>query len=139
MDVTINLCGYYADEADIPSDEYDSDSVLETVRTYTIHPEYIWMNAFDGQRPVGLIAGCITKKPWNSSLIAHIDLVFLLESHRTLANFKQLVDKFEEWAKMMQCTSITAGDIGINIDRTKKLYEHFGFSEALWMNKEISQ
>jgi GNAT superfamily N-acetyltransferase len=139
IDITVNLCRYYADEAEIAEQDYDENSVLETVRTYTIQHEYTWLNAFEGQRPVGLIAGCITKKPWNKDLVAHIDLVFLLESHRNLANFKQLISAFEEWARTMQCKSITAGDIGINVDRTRKLYEHFGFTEALWMNKEISQ
>lgn len=138
IDITVNLCGYYADEAEIPDDEYDTDAVLDTVRQYSIHPEYVWFNAYDGTRPVGLIAGCVTKKPWTKAgLIAHIDLVYLLESHRSMPNFKQLLDKFEEWAKTMKCGGITAGDIGINIDRSRKLYEHFGFTEGLWMSKEF--
>jgi hypothetical protein len=86
-----------------------------------------------------LIAGCVTKKPWSKvELIGHIELVFLLESHRTMPNFKQLLDKFEEWARSMKCQSITAGDIGINVDRTRKLFQHFDYTEGLWMSKELT-
>jgi GNAT superfamily N-acetyltransferase len=138
MDITINLCGYYADEAKIPVEEYDTDAVLETIRNYSIHPEFIWYNAYDGTRPVGLIAGCITKAPWsNKQIYAHIDLIFLLESHRTMDNFKQLLSKFEEWARMVGAVEITAGDIGINPERTRKLYTHFGFKEGVWLGKEL--
>lgn len=138
LDITVNLCNYYAQEAAIPDDDYDVNSVAETVRLYSTHNEYIWLNLYEGQRPVGLIAGCITNAPWNrKKLHGHIDLVFLLESHRSLDNFKQLINKFEEWAKEMQATTITAGDIGINVERTKKVYNHLGFKEGLWMSKEL--
>ena len=142
MNVTINLFGYYRDEAvkSIPSiaDEYDEDHVLETIRHYSTHYEYCWFNAYEGQRPVGLIAGCITKAPWGPVYHAHCELIFLLESHRTLANVKELLKAFEEWARIAGAREITAGDIGINPDRTKKLFEHLDFREGLWMSKELN-
>lgn len=138
LDITANLCNYYAQEANIPDEEYDVSAVAETIRTYSSRGEYIWLNAYEGQRPIGLIAGCITKEPWSKTKFnGHIDLIYMLESHRTLDNFKQLVRAFEEWARTVGATKITAGDIGINVERTKKIYSHMGFTEGLWMSKEL--
>jgi GNAT superfamily N-acetyltransferase len=138
LDVTINLCGYYAQEALIPEDEYDEDAVLETIRLYSSHYEYFWFNAYDGQRPVGIIAGYVTKEPWSKTkLHAHIELIFLLESHRSMDNFRTLLNKSEEWARTVGATEITAGDIGINPERTQKLYSHFDFKPGVWMGKEL--
>jgi len=144
MDATINLFNYYVDQAveSIPSisEEYDENSVLEFIRLYATHNEYVWMNAYEGQRPIGLIAGCVTQCPWNKDIFhGHIDMVFLLESHRNLDNFRSLLDAFTAWAKANKCTKLTAGDIGIDPARLKKLYEHFGFKEALLMVKELPE
>jgi len=139
IDATVILCGYYADEANI-GDEYDEDAVVETIRQHAIHNEYFWYNAYEGQRPVGLVAGAVTKAPWSKNeFYLHIELIYLLESHRTFSNFKLLLDKVEEHARQLGASKITAGDIGIDIERTKKLYNHFDFKEGLWMSKEISQ
>jgi len=138
IDATMVLCEYYREEADISDDDYDHNSVLETIKTRSIHPEYCWFNLYEGQRPVGFISGCLTQAPWNNKILyAHIELVFILESHRNLDNFKMLIDAFTKWAKQFKVVDITAGDIGINVDRTRKLYEHLGFTQGLWMIKEM--
>lgn len=142
IDVTVNLFGYYRDEAikTLPQieDEYDENSVISTIRLYSTHYEYCWFNAYDGQRPVGLIAGCLTGTPWNKDLLnAHIDMIFLLESHRNMDNLRQLYNEFEAWAQLAGAKKITAGDIGINPDRTKKIYSQLGFEENVWMIKEL--
>lgn len=144
IDVTVNLFNYYyydaAEKIESIKDEYDSDSMLETVRMYNTYHEYVWFNAYEGQRPVGLIAGCITTVPWNrKKLIGHIDLVYLLESHRNMENFRQLYDEFKSWALNCGCSKITAGDIGINPERTEKLYTHLGFEKSVFMIKELSE
>ena len=137
MDITINLCRYYADEAKIPEEDYDEDHVLETIRHYSSHYEYCWLNAYEGQRPVGLVAGYVCKAPWGPVYHAHCELIFLLESHRSMANVKDLLKGFEEWARIAGAREITAGDIGINPERTRKLLEHLDFREGLWMSKEL--
>jgi hypothetical protein len=142
MNVTINLFGYYRDEAvdSIPNiaEEYDEDHVLETIRHYSTHYEYCWFNAYEGQRPVGLIAGYVCKAPWGPVYHAHCEMIFLLESHRTMDNVKELLKAFEEWARIAGAKEITAGDIGINPERTKKLLKHLDFREGLWMSKELN-
>jgi GNAT superfamily N-acetyltransferase len=143
IDSTVLLTQRYFDEAaeNIPNmaDQYDENSVLETIKQYSSHYEYFWYNAYEGLRPVGFIAGFATPILWNSKLLdAHIALIYLLDSHRSMANFKQLMDKFEEWAKTIGAGNITAGDIGINPERTEKLYEHFGYKRGVWMGKELN-
>lgn len=142
IDITVNLFGYYRDEAiqTLPyiADEYDENSVIETIRLYSSHYEYCWFNAYEAQRPVGLIAGCMTGTPWNKNILnAHIDMIYMLESHRSLDNLNQLYSQFEAWAKVNGARKITAGDIGINPERTKKIYSHLGFVEHTWMIKEL--
>ena len=139
LDITINLCNYYKEEAEIPDDEYDQDAVLETIKLYSTQYQYFWFNAFDNGRPVGLIAGCLTKAPWSKSkFYAHCDMIFLLESHRTLDNFRYLYKAFEEWARSVGACELTAGDLGINVERSEKVWSHFGFKQGLWMEKELT-
>jgi len=141
LDSTMILFNYYRDEAiqSIPriAEEYDEDSMVETVRTHASKYQYCWFNALEGQRPVGFIAGYITQCPWNKQIItANISFIFMLESHRSMENFRALMIEFTGWARMMEATEITAGDIGINFDRSRRLYEHLGFKELLIMTKE---
>jgi hypothetical protein len=143
IDVTINLFGYYRDEAieKLPKirDEYDEDSVLQTIRLMSSNYEYCWFNIYDNSRPVGFVAGYVSCCPWNrEKVIANIQFIYLLKSHRNMDNFKQLLGKFEEWAGIVNAQEITAGDIGIDIERSKTLYEHFNFKPQLFMSKEIA-
>lgn len=139
---TMILFGYYRDEAILAlpkiEEEYDENSVIDTIRTYSSNIDYCWFNAYDNSRPVGFIAGYASACPWNKKIIdANIAFIYLLDSHRTMDNFRELMTRFEEWAKTIEASNITAGDIGINPERTQKLYEHFGFKRGVWMGKEL--
>jgi GNAT superfamily N-acetyltransferase len=143
MDATVIAAGYYFDEAAeaVPSmaEEYDENSVLETIRQYASQYQYCWFNAMESGRCVGFIAGFLSTSPWNNKIItANIALIYLLESHRSMENFRELLTTFEEWARMAGAKDITAGDIGINPERTQRLYEHFGFKSGVWMGKELT-
>jgi len=142
FDVTINLFGYYRDAAieKLPkiNDEYDENSMIETIRTFATKWDHCWFNGYDSSRPVGFIAGYASECPWNKNIIdANIAFIYLLDSHRNMDNFRLLLSKFEEWARMIKAQNITAGDIGIDPERTEKLYSHFGFKPGVWMNKEL--
>lgn len=142
FDATIICFQYYRDEAieAIPriADEYDDNSVIETIRHYASHYDHCWFNAYEGGRVVGFIAGYATETPWNKSIIdANIAFIYLLDSHKNIDNFRQLITQFEQWARLIGARSITGGDIGINPDRMQKLYEHFEFKPILMMSKEL--
>lgn len=142
FDMTVNLFGYYRDEAiqTMPkiADEYDENSVIDTIKTFASKWDHIWLNAYDNQRPVGFIAGYASACPWNSNILdANIAFIYLLDSHKNMDNFRELLTQFEGWARTIKAQNITAGDIGINPERTQKLYEHFGFKSGVWMGKEL--
>lgn len=142
FDSTIICFQYYRDEAieSLPriAEEYDENSVLKTIKTFATKWDHCWFNAYEGQRVVGFIAGYASECPWNTEIIdANIAFIFMLDSHKNMDNFRQLLVKFEEWAKTIKARNITAGDIGINPERTQKLYEHFGFKPGVWMGKEL--
>lgn len=143
IDITVNLFNYYRDDAieALPyiADEYDEDAVLETIRNYNIQYDHCWLNLYDNQRPVGFVAGYIIDKPWSkTSLVGYLQFIYVLKSHRTLDAFKQLVTEFETWARQFEVKQITAGDIGIDIERSQKLYEHLGYKPGLIVSKEVS-
>jgi GNAT superfamily N-acetyltransferase len=143
MDSTMICAGYYFDEAAqaLPamSEQYDENSVRETIRQYASQYQYTWLNAMESGRCVGFVAGFLSTAPWNNRIItANIALMYLLESHRSMENFRELVTKFEEWARTAGATDMTAGDIGINPERTQRLYQHLGFKPGVWMGKELA-
>jgi GNAT superfamily N-acetyltransferase len=142
FDQTMILFGYYRDEAieSLPkiAEEYDENSVLETIRLYASNYEYCWFNMYEGNRPVGFVAGYASACPWNKKkLSANIAFIYVLKSHRNMERFKGLLDKFTEWAKTIDADEITGGDIGINPERTQALYENFGFKPLVMMSKEL--
>jgi GNAT superfamily N-acetyltransferase len=143
LDITVNLIKYYMEEAgeSMPQlyEEYDENSIINTLRKFTISPNYVWFNLYEGQRPVGFISGFLVHKPWNENLFdGHIAFVYVLSSHRSLDVFRQLIGQFSDWAKSNNCTRITGGDIGIDEKRTRSIYEQLGFKQILTLAKEIS-
>jgi len=142
FDATVICFNYYRDAAieSIPQieEEYDENSVIKTIKARASRAEHCWFNAYDGQRIVGFVAGTLIPQPWNHQILsANIDFIFLIDTHRNMDNFRLLMKKFEEWARHRGATSITGGDIGIDIDRTRTLFEHLGFTPMLLMNKEL--
>jgi len=142
FDATMNLFNYYRDEAieAVPAigEEYDENSMINTVRHYSSAWDHIWLNAYVNTRPVGFVAGFLSPLPWNKNIIeASISFIFLHESYRNMDSFRELLNAFEEWARICKAKNIIAGDVGINPERTQKLYEHFDFKPGVWMSKEI--
>ena len=143
FDSTIICFEYYRDEAieSLPriADEYDENSVMKTIKNFATKWDHCWFNAYEGSRVVGFVAGYASECPWNTEIIdANIAFIFMLDSHKNMDNFRQLMAKFEEWARTIKAQNITGGDIGINPERTQKLYEHFDFKPGVWMNKELT-
>jgi GNAT superfamily N-acetyltransferase len=142
FDPVINLFHRYYDEAieSIPSmaEERDDNSIIDTIKYYSTHYDHCWFVALEGQRPVGFVAGFASEAPWNKDIIyANIAFIYLIESHRSLDNFRELMSTFKEWAGIIGAQKITAGDIGINPQKMQKIYEHFEFKPVLLMEQVI--
>jgi GNAT superfamily N-acetyltransferase len=142
FDKTLYLFHEYRDEAiqSLPyiEEEYDEETVIEVIREYAILESHCWLNLYQGQTPIGFIAGYLVSKPWNKNLVlGHIQFIFVLEEHRNLEVFRDLLEAFEDWTKNFKAVGISAGDIGIDPDKMRKLYEHFDFKSELSMVKEL--
>ena len=141
IDDLLSVIKYYANEAkeaypEIES-ELDDEILVQNIRTWSIKPNYSLFVGYEGERTVGFIAGYLVQNPWGKDYQANINFIYMIDTHRTMENFKGLLAKFEDWAKTMRAVRITAGDIGIDIDRTRKLYEYLGFTEGLAVTKDI--
>lgn len=141
IDATVTLVKYYYDEAAeaIPTlGEWDTNSVINTIRGRSITPQLLWLNLYDGSRPVGMISGSFNHAPWNEDVaMANIDLFYILPSHRDLNNFKSLVKGFEEWAAMIDSRFVYVSDMGMNEERTSTLYKRLGYEPATSLVKRI--
>jgi GNAT superfamily N-acetyltransferase len=72
----------------------------------------------------------VVQLPWSRKLIAHVQFIYTIPSHRNLSNAKQLINKFEEWARTVGAEKLSAGDIGIDTERTRVFYQQVGFQES---------
>ena len=141
IDSLLNIIHQYADEAaeSMPeiAGEIDDAVIVENIRKWSIQHTFNLLVAFDGERPVGFIAGVITQMPWGNVTQANIIFNFMTETHRSMDNFKALLDSFEAWARQCKAKRICSGDIGIDIERSRKLYNYLSFSEGLYVTKDI--
>lgn len=141
IDSTVTLVKYYYEEAaeNIPNlGEWDTNSVIRTIRQRTINPATVWLNMYEGERPIGMISGSINLAPWNEEIVmGNIEMFYILKSHRNMDRFKSLVNAYEEWAAMSDTKLIHVSDMGINESRTKILYEQLGYSSATSLVKRI--
>jgi hypothetical protein len=142
LDPTVILFSRYFDQAteglDLMNQEYDENSVIDTIRTHTSGWDKCWFNAYQNTRPVGFIAGYLSETPWNKGIVlANIMFIYLLPEHRNMDNFNELLKEFESWAQLCEAKQICAGDIGINNQEYQTLYEHFDFKRQLFMTKDL--
>ena len=142
IDVTVTLTRYYAQECaeSMPriAEEYDVNSAIQTIRTRTIQPQSTWLNMYDNGRPVGFVSGIITTAPWNNEVVfSVIDLFYIHKSHRNMENFRQLIAGFEEWAAQFNSQTVFVSDMGVNTDRTFKVFEFIGYKPATSLIKEL--
>ena len=141
IDDLLSMIHQFAEEAieTMPelAGEIDDAVIVENIRSWSIQHTHILYVAFEGQRPVGFIAGFITQMPWGKTYQASIQFRYLLKESRSMDNFKALLNKFEEWAKTKTATKILSGDIGVDIERSRKVLGYLGFKEGYYAYREI--
>jgi GNAT superfamily N-acetyltransferase len=142
IDDLLSIIHQYVEEAaeTMPeiAGEISDQVIVENIRKWSIQHTHNLLVAFDGYRPVGFIAGFLVQMPWGSSLQANINFIFLSETYRNMDNFRNLLRSFEDWARQAGATKIFSGDIGIDIERSKKLYAYLDFKEGLYVFKDIA-
>jgi len=114
--------------------DYDENSMVEVIRQYASNYKYVWFNAYEGQRPVGFIAGFMMECPWNKTVVfANISYIYLLPSHRSPQQFNQLLDQFTAWAKSIHAVRIVSTDNDI----FGSSFEQLEFTSEKMMTKEL--
>jgi GNAT superfamily N-acetyltransferase len=137
LDNIVLVMEYYRDEANLPDGEYCSDAMTETVREYLIDPGCAWFCLYDSGRIVGVVAGYLCPIPWSRRITANVQFLYVIPSHRNLQNAVRLLKEFETWAWGQEAVKITAGDIGIDVERTQTFYEHCGYTvKGITLDKE---
>jgi hypothetical protein len=141
MENTITLMRYYYQEASetiTTLGEWDTNSMINSIRQRTITPGQAWLNLYDGDRPVGMISGGISTAPWNDTIIySTIEMFYILKSHRNMDRFRSLVKGFEEFSAQCSAEQIYVSDMGMDESRTRTLYEQLGYTSATSLVKRI--
>lgn len=142
VDDLISIIHQYAEEAaeQMPeiAGEISDNIIVENIRAWSIQHTHNLLVAFDNTRPVGFVAGFITQMPWGSTFQASIQFLYLTESHRNMDNFRSLLEAFEDWARSRKATKVFAGDIGIDVERSRKVYGYVGYTEGLFVTKGLT-
>ena len=134
FNAVINLFNYLFDELEI--EETDMDCLIDNVRTMLVRSEYIFFAAFENSRPVGFIGGYSSANDlWSQANSLHISTIYLIPSHRTNDNLKQLLDKACEWVANAQLKVITVDKP--NIEDISKFFENENFSSLIHYSKEL--
>jgi len=65
LDLTVNVARMYSQEAkDEITEQFDTNSVIGTIRSRTIEDSSFWHNAMEGGSVVGFVSGCLTSAQW---------------------------------------------------------------------------
>ena len=141
IDNLLNIIHQYADEAaeSMPelANEIDDAVIVENIRSWSIQHTFNLLVAFENERPVGFVAGALTQLPWSRNIQANIIFIFMTETHRSMDNLKALLNSFESWARQANAVRICSGDIGVDIERSRKLYTYLNFAEGLYVKRTI--
>ena len=121
------------------ADEIDDGVIVQNIRSWSIQHTHCLLVGYSGDRPIGFVAGFIIQMPWSVSYQANLHFIFMTEEFRSMENFRALLNKFEEWAKIFDVKRLFAGDMGVNVERSRKLYGYLGFNERLLAVKEFTK
>ena len=130
LESTLIVLEYQRDEQGI---DLDSDHLAQTVKQHMTRATHLWINAYQGTRPVGCIGGCLAEDNWTGDRFAMINFFYVLESHRDQGIYAKLLEEFTAWAKNNQATTVVGGDI--NVDYTH-VFEGLGFKKQSIFVKE---
>lgn len=133
------LMQYYRDEAGIHDSEYDEDRAIQSIKNYSVNWNLFLRVAYEGSRPIGLIGGFLTESPVTKEVATGIQFMYLLEQYNSAANYKQLLDHFEEWSTKVKATSIKFLGIGTAPQSLVNALNRLGFERTpqAIMAKEI--
>jgi len=87
--------------------DYDADSAVNTVTTYTAQYHYHWLNWWEDGEVVGFVGGYLGTTPWNDARVTgYITMLYCKPDHNSQDSIETLVDYFAQWAMDAGATSL---------------------------------
>ena len=126
---TAILMGYYKDDLGIADEDWDGEMVVKSLRTYAIGADHSCLLALDGTRVVGGLFGSVKTEFYNTQVTAVVHFIFLLESHRTQANYEYLFNEFKKWTDRFGAKKFLMVDITDNSRRLQDIAEVLEFDK----------
>ena len=84
--------------------------------------------AYDGDKPVGLIAGGVANFFFSPATYAYDHVWYVLPEYRGSRTALRLLKMFESWSKAQGCVSLCMGvSTGIASEKTGRMFERLGF------------
>ena len=134
FNTVINVFNYLFDEID--EENINMDCLIDNVRMMLAHVDYIFFTAFENSRPVGFIGGYASANNlWTQATSLHISTIYLIPSHRTHDNLKQLLDSATKWTADAHLQLITV-DKPV-IEDIAKFFEDEEFTLLTHYSKEV--
>jgi hypothetical protein len=120
---------YYRDEVGITDDDYNEDKAIQSIKSYSIGWNLFLNVAYDGTRPVGLVAGFVADSPVTNEVATGIQFLYLLQSHASRTNYMQLLGAFEDWSIQVKAVNIKFLGIGKATPLVVEILDDLGYSQ----------
>lgn len=129
MDAAIILMNYYQDEMEV--EDWQQDEVVQALRKYSISGEANCLVAMEGNRCVGICVGGLKKEFYNKKMIAYVQLLYLLPTHRDKYNYQNLFNEFAKWFAPLNIKTVILNDILDDNPRMKDIAEKLEFDDIV--------
>lgn len=126
----IELGGKMHKESNFKELNYDKNKLIALGEAIIANPNVYYAIVAEDENKVllGMFVGVITEYYFSKDLLAS-DLLFYVDQNKrgALASLRMLKE-FELWAKRKNAKEVRpATSVGIEIERTRKLYRHLGY------------
>ena len=116
-------------EGDYQSVPFDIEKTAQAIMDLIIKDENgFGVIAYDGDKPVGILAGGITQPFFSYSTYAFDYVWYIVPEHRGARTAIRMLKMFKEWATEKGCEDLWMGvSTNIQPEKTGKLFERLGF------------
>ena len=130
IDLLLVMMSYYRDEVNISDEDWDENSVIQSIKFYATNLELTCLVAVENSRIVGCLLASMKKEFYNNNVSAAIQMLYLLPSHRQRENYQQLYNEFLNWTIGTKLEKILLIDIVDRTDRLDPISDMLDFSTS---------
>lgn len=116
IDNVMILMNYYRDHMEIADDEWDEDSVIQSIKMFASNQQCVALVALEGYKIIGLLLGSVKKEFHNKKYLAAVQMFYFLPGHATNENYRQIYAEFKQWYELANADRVILLDITDNTD-----------------------